>query len=108
LGDRGRQISKFKASLVYRVSSRTAKATQRNPVLKKTKNKKTKNTKKQKRTTSDPFIYSHESPCSCWELNSGPPEEQPVFLTAEPSHQPCYYFRDWFYYVALAGLRLTL
>jgi hypothetical protein len=29
----------FKASLVYRVSSRTARATQRNPALKKTKNK---------------------------------------------------------------------
>jgi hypothetical protein len=28
----GRQISEFKASLVYRVSSRTARATQRNPV----------------------------------------------------------------------------
>ena len=35
LGDRGRQISEFEASLVYRVSSRTARATQRNPVLKK-------------------------------------------------------------------------
>jgi hypothetical protein len=29
-----RQISEFKASLVYRVSSRTATATQRNPVSK--------------------------------------------------------------------------
>jgi hypothetical protein len=37
---RGRQISEFKASLVYKVSSRTARATQRNPVLKiKTKTK---------------------------------------------------------------------
>jgi hypothetical protein len=32
LGGRGRQISEFEASLVYRVSSRTARATQRNPV----------------------------------------------------------------------------
>jgi hypothetical protein len=39
LGGRGRQISEFKASLVYRVSSRTARATQRNPVLKKQKQK---------------------------------------------------------------------
>jgi hypothetical protein len=31
-GGRGRRISEFKASLVYRVSSRTARATQRNPV----------------------------------------------------------------------------
>jgi hypothetical protein len=33
LGGRGRQISEFEANLVYRVSSRTARATQRNPVL---------------------------------------------------------------------------
>jgi hypothetical protein len=40
LGGRDRQISEFEASLVYRVSSRTARATQRNPVLKnKNKNK---------------------------------------------------------------------
>jgi hypothetical protein len=37
LGGRGRRISEFKDSLVYRVSSRTARATQRNPVWKKTK-----------------------------------------------------------------------
>jgi hypothetical protein len=43
LGGRGRRISEFEASLVYRVSSRTARATQRNPVLKdKTKQNKTK------------------------------------------------------------------
>jgi hypothetical protein len=42
LGGRGRQISKFKVSLVYRVSSRTARATQRNPVSEnKNKNKTT-------------------------------------------------------------------
>ena len=34
LGGRGRQISEFEASLVYRMSSRTARATQRNPVSK--------------------------------------------------------------------------
>jgi hypothetical protein len=34
LGGRGRQISEFNACLVYRVSSRTARATQRNPVSK--------------------------------------------------------------------------
>jgi hypothetical protein len=49
LGGRGRQISEFKASLVYRVSSRTARATQRNPVSKnKNKNRKK---KKEKRNT---------------------------------------------------------
>jgi hypothetical protein len=45
LGDRGRQISEFKASLVYKVSSRTARAIQRNPVSKKKKNQ-NKQTKK--------------------------------------------------------------
>jgi hypothetical protein len=40
LGGRGGQISEFKASLVYRVSSRIARATQRNPVSKKSKRKK--------------------------------------------------------------------
>jgi hypothetical protein len=39
LGGRGRQIAEFEASLVYRMSSRTARATQRNPVSKKTNNK---------------------------------------------------------------------
>jgi hypothetical protein len=39
---RGRQISKFKVSLVYKVSSRTASAIQRNPVSKKKKKKKKK------------------------------------------------------------------
>jgi hypothetical protein len=48
LGGRGRQISEFEASLVYKVSSRTAKTTQRNPVLKKTKNKTTTTTTKKK------------------------------------------------------------
>jgi hypothetical protein len=37
LGGRGRWISEFEASLVYRVSSRTARATQRNLVSEKKK-----------------------------------------------------------------------
>jgi hypothetical protein len=37
-GGRGRWISNFKGSLVYRVSSKSAKATQRNPVLKNSNN----------------------------------------------------------------------
>ena len=36
---RSRQISEFEASLVYKVSFRTARATQRNPVSKKIKTK---------------------------------------------------------------------
>jgi hypothetical protein len=47
LGGRGRRTSEFEANLVYRVSSRAARAIQRNPVLKnknknKNKNKQTK------------------------------------------------------------------
>jgi hypothetical protein len=38
---RGRQISEFEASLVYRVSSRTARSTQRNPVSKQSNKKDT-------------------------------------------------------------------
>jgi hypothetical protein len=49
LGGRGRWISEFEASLVYRVSSRTAsRAIQRNPVSE--KNKKTKKQNKTKKT----------------------------------------------------------
>jgi hypothetical protein len=48
LGGRGRQISEFEASLVYRVSSRTARAIQRNPVSK-TKQNKNKNKKQKKK-----------------------------------------------------------
>jgi hypothetical protein len=40
-GGRGRRISEFEASLVYKVSSRTARAIQRNPVSK-NQNKQTK------------------------------------------------------------------
>jgi hypothetical protein len=42
LGGRGRWISEFEASLVYKVSSRTAKTIQRNPVSKKQNKKKKK------------------------------------------------------------------
>jgi hypothetical protein len=48
LGGRGRQISEFKASLDYRMSSRTARATQINPALKKQNKTKKKKKKKKK------------------------------------------------------------
>ena len=44
-----RQISEFKVSMVYKVSSRTARATQRNPVSK-NQNQPTKQTKKHQKT----------------------------------------------------------
>jgi hypothetical protein len=50
LGGRGRRISEFEASLVYRVSSRTARATQRN-LDSKQKQKQQQQQKKQKQKT---------------------------------------------------------
>jgi hypothetical protein len=53
----GRQISEFEVSLVYRVSPRTARATQRNPVSKKQTNKITKQTKRRnKKSTLERII----------------------------------------------------
>jgi hypothetical protein len=49
LGGRGRWISEFEASLVYRVSSRTARTTQRNPVKKKKKKRKKKEKRERER-----------------------------------------------------------
>jgi hypothetical protein len=48
LGGRGRWISEFKASLVYKVSSRTARATQKNPVSENNNNNKKKQQKQNK------------------------------------------------------------
>jgi hypothetical protein len=49
LGGSGRRISDFEASLVYKVSSRTARATQRNPVSKKQNKTKNNNNPPQKK-----------------------------------------------------------
>jgi hypothetical protein len=49
LGGRGRRISELEASLVYRVSSRTVKTTQRNPVSKNKQTNKQTKTKKEKK-----------------------------------------------------------
>ena len=42
--------------------------------------------------TTEEGVRSHlgvcEPPCCCWDLNSGLSEEQSVFLTTDPSHQP--------------------
>jgi hypothetical protein len=59
LGGRGRWISEFEASLVYRVSSRTARAIQRNPVSKNQKKKKKKK-KKTKKINSIRKIPPHQ------------------------------------------------
>jgi hypothetical protein len=81
LGSRGRRVSEFEASLVYKVSSRTARAIQRTPVskkqTKKTTTTKTTTTKQNKHTNKKPnrqpiascyvdqacFLGSRETPC---------------------------------------------
>jgi hypothetical protein len=50
MGGRGLRISEFEASLVYRVSYRTVRATQRKPVSK--TNKKQKKQRKNKKQTN--------------------------------------------------------
>jgi hypothetical protein len=49
LGGRGRRISEFEASLGYRVSSRTARVTQRKPCLQKPKRKEKKRKEKKRK-----------------------------------------------------------
>jgi hypothetical protein len=51
-----------------------------------------------KRASVSP-IGGCEPPCGCWELNSGPSEEQPVLLTAEPSLQPFFQYVSSFVFV---------
>ena len=53
MGDRDRRISEFEASLVYRVSSRIARATQRNPVSTKQSKTKTKQKQTNKKTKQE-------------------------------------------------------
>jgi hypothetical protein len=57
LGGRCRWISEFEASLVYKVSSRTARATQENPISKKKKKK------KKKRHWIEKQTNKQKSPC---------------------------------------------
>jgi hypothetical protein len=66
-GGWGRRISEFQASLIYKVSSRTARAIQRNPVLKnKQTNKQTnKEPERGKRTVGG---RNHRGLCGPWVL----------------------------------------
>jgi hypothetical protein len=57
-GGIGRQISEFEASLVYKVSSRTARATQRNPVSKTKQNKTKQNKTKQQQKKTPELSHS--------------------------------------------------
>jgi hypothetical protein len=58
LGGRGRRISEFEASLVYEVSSRTARAIQRNPVSKNKTTKKPKTNKQKKPQNKMNILFS--------------------------------------------------
>jgi hypothetical protein len=60
LGGRSRQ--EFEASLLYRVSSRTARATQRNPVSKKPKPKQNSSTR--------PCMMAYSFDLSTWEIEA--------------------------------------
>jgi hypothetical protein len=61
LGGRGRWISEFEASLVYGVSSRTAKAAHRNPVLKTKRKKQTNKIKPNRDKTKFRRVDFHET-----------------------------------------------
>jgi hypothetical protein len=56
LRGRGRWISELEASLVYKVSARTAMATQRNPVSEKKKKKEKQNKTKQNKNNKKEFV----------------------------------------------------
>jgi hypothetical protein len=62
LGGRGRRISEFEAILVYRVSSRTTRATQRNPVSKNQRERE----RREREIISDPFSMSMQLHCSMY------------------------------------------
>jgi hypothetical protein len=92
MGSRGRRISEFEASLVYKVSSRTARATQRNPVSKKPKKQKQKNKNKELGC----FLYATRAqriwlrlyvPATSWNtVRSHPRPTQTKLSGTEPHH----------------------
>jgi hypothetical protein len=88
LGGRGRRISEFEASLVYRVSSRTARATQRNPVW---KNQKKKEKERKEKTRQDFSIEQNRK-----SLSSGttvyPPPTYLLLIT---------FYYTYFYHILL-------
>ena len=76
LGGRGKWISEFEDSLVYRVSSRTARDRQRDPVSKNSKNKQTNN--KQKLMLY--WIYAVSSFCYTLKIPSKKTAPTVIFL----------------------------
>jgi hypothetical protein len=59
LGGRGRWISELEASLVYRVSSRTARAIQKNPVSKNKTKQKTNKQKGLSDKSTNRLVFTH-------------------------------------------------
>jgi hypothetical protein len=49
-----------------------------------------------------------EPPCGCWNLNSGPSEEQLALLTTKPSHQPIFVFIILFLFFVFFPDRVSL
>ena len=52
------------------------------------------------KTAPDLIPDGCEPPCGCWELNSGPLEEQTMLLTTEPSLQP----QDFDFFICFSQL----
>jgi hypothetical protein len=108
LGGRGRRISEFEASLVYRVSSKTARAIQRNPVSGKErkKEKTNKQTNKQKTEVKNithsavqgTFMKVKNPFVSYWSLN----------LTQFYTHFKTYVFKWVFAWMHVCVSRLCL
>jgi hypothetical protein len=88
LGGRGRRISEFEASLVYKKSPSTARAIQRNPVLK--------NQKSKTKTKTVPNTYQLDGKNSCQrkENTEGglltPDSPHPVEIDIHGSHPLVY------------------
>jgi len=51
--------------------------------------------KAHQKRASDSITDGCEPPCGCWDLNSGPSQEQSLLLTAEPSLQPRFISSYW-------------
>jgi hypothetical protein len=87
-GGRGRRISEFEASLVYKVSSRTARAIQRNPVSKNQNqlnknNNKTKTKQKKKDTVKQ--VPSEQHRLAPTVLEDGRSKIRTVFASFDES-----------------------
>jgi hypothetical protein len=91
LGGRGREISEFRFSLVYRVSSRTVRAIQRNAVSKREKEKE----KRKKKEKEHLFITSFSEP----QMNARELFQWVNMVVSKPNElslmsiNPCYSYR---------------